>query len=211
MSDTGDTWSCHTTRPTEPSLLLYSMRSRGHRPAGVMTRVALVALLTTNAAAFVSRPGQPIFAYLQAQPRPPVLTMMVGKGMNRVCLVELGSGCCHGNDSTKAAIRACNNAIEWNSVKVRTIIPGSYDAMVLHVHVAVPAPETVDLAAVAACFPYGNLQPIVVEDGGLLGSVRRSHRMPCPINRASHIGLLRQTQPPAPTRILVHRVEAIWP
>ena len=148
-----------------------------------MTRVALVALLATNAAAFVSNPGQPIFAYLQARPRP-VLTMMDGKGMNRVCLVELGSGCCHGNDSTKATIRACNNAIEWNSVKVRTIIPGSYDAMVLHVHVAVPAPETVDLAAVAACFPYGNLQPIVVEDGGLLGSVRRSRRMPCLINRA---------------------------
>ena len=81
------------------------------------------------------------------------------KGMTHVALVELGSGCCHGGNVTKAAIRACNNAIEWNSVKVRTIIPGSYDAMRLHVHLAVPAPEELDLDAVSDCFPYGNLLP----------------------------------------------------
>lgn len=97
---------------------------------------------------------------------------LAGKGMNKVALVELGSGCCHGDDSTKAAIRACNDAIEWNSVKVRTIIPGGYEAMVLHVHLAVPSPETVDLDAIAKCFPYGNLQPVLVECGGLLGSSR---------------------------------------
>ena len=104
---------------------------------------------------------------------PPTASIIhAGKGMNQVALVELGSGCCHGTNSTKAAIRACNNAIEWNSVKVRTIIPGGYDAMMLHVHIAVPAPDTVDLDAVAACFPYGNLQPILVESGGMLGSSR---------------------------------------
>ena len=48
------------------------------------------------------------------------------KGMNRVALVEFGSGCCHSDNSAKAAVRACNDAVEWNSIKVRTIIPGSY-------------------------------------------------------------------------------------
>lgn len=100
------------------------------------------------------------------------LMMPTSKGMNRVALVELGSGCCHSDDSTKAAIRACNDAIEWNSVKVRTIIPGGYDGMQLHVQIGVPNPENVDVGRVAACFPYGNLLPIVIESGGLLGSSR---------------------------------------
>ena len=130
-----------------------------------LTLAGWCALLATNASALV------VSSRLTWPSVRAGSVVMDGKGMNRVCLVELGSGCCHGNDSTKATIRACNNAIEWNSVKVRTIIPGSYDAMVLHVHVAVPAPETVDLAAVAACFPYGSLQPILVEEGGLRGSV----------------------------------------
>ena len=94
------------------------------------------------------------------------------KGMAKVALVELGSGCCHNANSTKAAIRACNDAIEWNSVKVTTIIPGGYDALRLHVQIAVPAPETVDLEAVARCFPYGQLLPVAVAEGGLLGSSR---------------------------------------
>ena len=92
--------------------------------------------------------------------------------MTHAALVELGSGCCHYNNSTKAAIRACNAAVEWNSVKVRTIIPGSYDAMRLHVQIAVPDPDNVDLNAVAGCFPYGTLLPIAVEKGGMLGSSR---------------------------------------
>lgn len=94
------------------------------------------------------------------------------KGLTHAALVELGSGCCHYNNSTKAAIRACNNAVEWNSVKVRTIIPGSYDAMRVHVHLAVPDPENIDLDAIASCFPYGTLLPIKVERGGMLGSSR---------------------------------------
>ena len=94
------------------------------------------------------------------------------KGLTHVALVELGSGCCHGDNPTKAVVRACNNAIEWNSVKVRTIIPGSYEAMRLHVHVAVPNADAVDLDAVAECFPYGTLLPVVVEEGGLCGSSR---------------------------------------
>jgi len=101
-----------------------------------------------------------------------MVRLATSKGMNRVALVELGSGCCHGDDSTKAAVRACNDAIEWNSVKVRTIIPGGYAGMQVHVHLGVPSPETVDLERVRACFPHGKLLSITLEAGGLLGSSR---------------------------------------
>ena len=33
------------------------------------------------------------------------------KGMNRVALVEFGSGCCHSDNSAKAAVRACIAAV----------------------------------------------------------------------------------------------------
>ena len=56
--------------------------------------------------------------------------------------------------------------------QVRTIIPGSYEAMRLHVQLAVPEPEAVDLDAVAACFPYGMLVRVDVEQGGLRASSR---------------------------------------
>ena len=107
-----------------------------------------------------------------------------GKGMNRVALVEFGAGCCHYNNSTKAAIRACNDAIEWNSIKVRTIIPGSYAAMRIHVHVGVPAPETLDVEAIRQCFPYGSVE-VLVEKGGLLGSTR--DRLPADEAQEAHM------------------------
>ena len=105
--------------------------------------------------------------------RPPQtpITVLMSKGFNTVALVEQGSGCCHGVNSTKAAIRACNDAIEWNSVKVRTIIPGGYDALRLHVHIGVPNPETLDVALIKACFPYGRADIQAVE-GGLRSSSR---------------------------------------
>ena len=94
------------------------------------------------------------------------------KGMTSVALVELGSGCCHALNPTKAAVRACNDAVEWNSIKVRTIIPGSYDAMLVHVHIACPRPDLLDLSEVAQCFPYGTLVPMTITEGGMLASSR---------------------------------------
>ena len=103
---------------------------------------------------------------------PPLARAAGGKGIENIALVELGSGCWHGDNSTKAAVRACNNAVEWASVKVRNIIPGAYESMKLHVHLGVPNPDQVDLKQIASCFPYGRLQPILLEKGGLLGSSR---------------------------------------
>jgi len=42
--------------------------------------------------------------------------------------------------------------------------------MRLHVKIAVPNPETVDVAALAKVFPYGQLNPIEVSEGGMLAS-----------------------------------------
>ena len=88
--------------------------------------------------------------------------------MAHVIFIECGWGADgHGQDATKAATRACRNAIEFNSFPAaRALIPGGYDAMRLHVKVGVPRHDAVDVAAVKAVFPYGR---VVVElvDGGL--------------------------------------------
>ena len=103
-------------------------------------------------------------------PRPagPAGRVVPNPHMRHVIFIECGFGCDgHGQDSTKAAARACRNAIEFNSFpSARALIPGGYAAMRLHVKVGVPAPDTVDVEALKAVFPYGT--PFVeVVDGGL--------------------------------------------
>ena len=95
--------------------------------------------------------------------------------MQQILFIECGFGNDqHGQDATKAAVRACRNAIEFNSIpSIRTLVPGGYEAMKLHVQLGVPARDgavmAVDLAKVGAVFPYGTLLPISIEHGGLLG------------------------------------------
>lgn len=92
--------------------------------------------------------------------------------MAHVIFIECGFGCDgHGQDSTKAAVRACRNSIEFNSFpSAQALIPGGYDAMRLHVKVGVPAPETVDVAALKNVFPYGTPTVEVVAGGLSVGS-----------------------------------------
>ena len=95
-------------------------------------------------------------------------------GLEQILFIECGFGNDqHGQDATKAAVRACRNAIEFNSIpSIRQLVPGGYEAMKLHVQLGVPARDgavmAVDLQKVAAVFPYGNLLPIAIEQGGLL-------------------------------------------
>jgi uncharacterized protein (TIGR02058 family) len=63
-------------------------------------------------------------------------------------------------------VRAARNAIEFNSLPLRSLVPGGAGNMRVHVKVGVPRPESVDAAAVAAVFPYGVVSVEVV-DGGL--------------------------------------------
>ena len=90
-------------------------------------------------------------------------------GMTRVLFSECGFGADqHGQDATKAAMRACRNAIEFNSIpSVRELVPGGYDGMKLHLHLGVPEGCTVDLDTVKTVFPYGTILPIAVDVGGL--------------------------------------------
>ena len=57
-----------------------------------------------------------------------------------VLFVECGFGNdSHGQSSTKAAVRACRNAIEFNSIpSIKRLVPGGYDALKLDVILAIP-------------------------------------------------------------------------
>jgi len=93
--------------------------------------------------------------------------------MSRVLLIETGVGTDqHGQDLTKACVRACKDAISFNSVpNLATLVPGGGDAIRLRVQLAVPFGSNdtspgLDLAQVAAVFPYGQILPIEVVPGG---------------------------------------------
>ena len=92
-----------------------------------------------------------------------------GATLDRLGFVQLGFGVdqhgkrCAGG-ATKAAVRACRNALEFNSIPgMVEFVPGGRQNMLVHVKLGVP-PETtaradgagpvVDLAQVAAVFPY---------------------------------------------------------
>ena len=53
--------------------------------------------------------------------------------LSKVLIVESGFGCDqHGQSSTKAAVRACRNAIEFNSLPgLRDVIPGGKENMIV--------------------------------------------------------------------------------
>lgn len=97
--------------------------------------------------------------------------------------VQLGFGVDqHGKeDATKAAIRAVRNAIEFNSIPgVISHIPGGRAKMLIHVKLGVPSlacktdnPQDgkkilpVDALQVAKVFPYGQLLPLEITQGGI--------------------------------------------
>ncbi|KAL3826540.1 hypothetical protein ACHAXA_003604 [Cyclostephanos tholiformis] len=91
---------------------------------------------------------------------------------DRIFFVELGFGNdSHGQSSTKAAVRACRNAIEFNSIpSIRRLIPeGGYDALKLDVLLAIPPKyrDGLDLSEVAKVFPYGDVR-FELQDGGMV-------------------------------------------
>ncbi|WP_376966599.1 Lin0512 family protein [Azospirillum sp. A26] len=89
--------------------------------------------------------------------------------MKQVMFVELGMGVdLHGQDVTKAAVRAVRNAIERNSMPgMRALVDGDTSRMQVRVHLAVPADaEQLDHEAVKAVFPCA--VSIHVTGGGML-------------------------------------------
>ncbi|GAA4256556.1 hypothetical protein GBZ26_17800 [Azospirillum formosense] len=93
--------------------------------------------------------------------------------MKQVMFVELGMGAdLHGQDVTKAAVRAVRNAIERNSMPgMRALVDGDTSRMQVRVHLAIPADaDRLDLEAVRAVFPYGQVSFNVVSGGMLAPS-----------------------------------------
>ncbi|KAL9184596.1 hypothetical protein ACHAXT_012566 [Thalassiosira profunda] len=91
---------------------------------------------------------------------------------DNIFFIEVGFGNdSHGQSATKAAVRACRNAIEFNSIpSIKRLIPdGGYDALKLDVLLAVPSKyqEGLDLDEVAKVFPYGDVR-FELQDGGMI-------------------------------------------
>lgn len=93
--------------------------------------------------------------------------------MEKVMFIEIGMGIdLHGQDVTKAAVRAVQNAIHHNSMPgLRSVLPDNdLNNMKVHVRLAVPVDkEKVDVAAVRAELPYGEVSFEIV-DGGMMTS-----------------------------------------
>ncbi|KAK9805199.1 hypothetical protein WJX72_005433 [[Myrmecia] bisecta] len=87
--------------------------------------------------------------------------------LEQVLFVEVGWGADqHGQSATKAVVRACRNAIEFNSIpSIKKLVPNGYDGLKLRVKVGTPYPEKVDLEQARRVFPYGQVAFEVVEGG----------------------------------------------
>jgi uncharacterized protein (TIGR02058 family) len=82
--------------------------------------------------------------------------------------LEMGLGVdLFGEDQTKAARRAVREAIGRTSLPgiTRLVPSGRREGMRVRVTVAVPRPDEVDAAAVAAELPYGEVEVVPVEGG----------------------------------------------
>jgi uncharacterized protein (TIGR02058 family) len=94
--------------------------------------------------------------------------------MEKVMFVEIGMGIdLHGQNVTKAAVRAVQNAIHHNSMPgILSVLPGSdLNNMKVNVRLAVPADqEKLDLSVVKKEVPFGEVTFEVVKGGMLTSS-----------------------------------------
>ncbi len=82
-------------------------------------------------------------------------------------VLQMGQGTdIHGADSTKAAERAVRDALWRNFLQIADVLGQPRDNMVIEVTIGAPRPETIDKAAVAAVFPYGQIT-VTCKEGGL--------------------------------------------
>ncbi len=80
--------------------------------------------------------------------------------------MEFGMGTdLHGQDYTKAAVRALRDALWHNSLSIVPALGYSRDAMQVEVEIGVANPEAVDAEAVAAVLPYGTSTVRAVKGG----------------------------------------------
>ncbi|MBO0961710.1 Lin0512 family protein [Neobacillus sp. MM2021_6] len=91
--------------------------------------------------------------------------------MEKLMFIETGMGIdVHGQNITKAAVRAVKNAIHYNSMPgIRSVLPeNSLDHMKVNVKLAIPCEkENLDIDAVKEALPYGSVT-VEVMDGGMM-------------------------------------------
>ncbi|CAM4382789.1 Lin0512 family protein [Paenibacillus tarimensis] len=91
--------------------------------------------------------------------------------MDKLFFIQLGMGTdLHGQNITKASVRAVQNAIHTNSMPgLRSVLPGgSLQEMKVNVKLAVPCDQDkLDVEKVKAVLPYGQVT-VEITDGGML-------------------------------------------
>lgn len=81
-------------------------------------------------------------------------------------IIEMGMGNdLHGQDYTKAAKRAIEDAFRHSSLPLFGAVGMSHDAMRVQVTVGVQAPDAVDVDALVATLPRGRAEVRVVKGG----------------------------------------------
>jgi len=81
-------------------------------------------------------------------------------------VMEFGTGAdIRGQDYTKAAVRALQNALRHNSISIADALGMERTDMRVKILIGVAKPQEVDAAAVAAVLPYGQAEVEVVEGG----------------------------------------------
>ncbi|NSL50848.1 Lin0512 family protein [Calidifontibacillus erzurumensis] len=90
--------------------------------------------------------------------------------MEKIMFIETGMGIdVHGQDITRAAVRAVQNAIHYNSMPgIRSVLPNnSLDNMRVNVRLAVPCDkDKLDIDTVKNVIPFGQVTVEIV-DGGM--------------------------------------------
>jgi len=82
-------------------------------------------------------------------------------------VMELGMGTdIRGQDYTKAAIRAVENALRQNALVVADAFGKAREEMKVHIHIGAGKPEEIDKEKIASLLPYGN-GTVTAHAGGL--------------------------------------------
>lgn len=81
-------------------------------------------------------------------------------------ILEMGTGNdLHGEDYTKAAKRAVQDAIHHSSLSLFSSLGIDPNTMQIELRLAAQQPDQIDLNAVAATLPYGQVSPVAVKGG----------------------------------------------
>ncbi len=86
--------------------------------------------------------------------------------MKKRMLTEMGMGTSlRRQDYTEAAVRAVKDALWHNSINLAELFGRDKTEMLIDLEIGVQQPDRVDMTALAAVFPYGQVSVSVVKGG----------------------------------------------